>query len=175
MKTNLTQREIRVLAVAGAFVIVILIYIGVDAVVKSYDDLGDRIRVEKEDLKKIVHLRNQYRQTHDRLEVIREQLGQAEKGFSLVSFIEDLATKEEIRGNMGSAKQKTMPLGEEYKEDLVEIELTDIPLAKLVNFIHKIENSGHLLRVKRLKIKTRYDNRSLLHVTMQVSTYSKKS
>jgi len=175
MKANLTRREMWTLAIAGALVILILGYLGVDAVLQSYNTLEDKTRVEKEEMKRITRLREQYRQTHSQLQAIREQMEQADKGFSPVSFIEDLATKEQIRGNMGAAKQKTIPLGEDYKEDLVEIELNDIPLQELVNFVHKIENSGHLLRVKRLKIKTRFDNRNLLHVTMQVSTYSKSA
>ena len=92
----------------------------------------------------------------------------------MLSFIEDLAKKENIREKIGSVKPKKIPLGEDYEENLVEIKMDDITLTNLVDFIYKIENSGHLLKVKRIRIKTRYDNRDLLSVTMQVTTYMKK-
>jgi hypothetical protein len=50
-----------------------------------------------------------------------------------------------------------------------------VSLSKLVDFIYKVENSGHLLKVKRLRIKTRYDNPDLLNVTLQVTTYNRKA
>ena len=175
MKMNLTQREQRVLLAAAVFVVLALVFWGVDSVYQSYDHLNDKILGERQELKKISLLRDQYRETHGQLEAIKSQLDRMKKGFSLLSFIEDLANKENIRENIGSVKPKTFPMGENYEEKQVEIKLDDITLSKLVDFIYKIENSGHLLRVKRLRLKTRYDNRNLLHVTMQVATYGQKT
>lgn len=175
MKSNLTQREQRVLLALAVFIVLALVFWGVDSVYQSYDDLRGKIQRQKEELKKISRLQEQYRQTHGELEKIKSKLDQMKKGFSLLSFIEDLANKENIRENIGSVKPKTIPMGENYEEKQVEIQMDDITLPKLVDFIYKIENSGHLLRVKRLRLKTRYDNRNLLHVTMQVATYGRKT
>jgi len=98
-----------------------------------------------------------------------------EKGFSVLSFIEDLANKQNIRENIGSVKPKTIPLNDDYDESIVELKVDNVSLSELVDFIYKIENSGHLLKVKRLRIKTRYDNRDLLNVTLQVTTYKRKA
>ena len=72
-------------------------------------------------------------------------------------------------------KPKKIPLNESYDENLVEVQMENISLTELVDFIHKIESSGHLLKVKRLRVKTRYDDRNLLNVTLQVTTYKKKA
>jgi len=174
MKMNISSRERRVLLAGGAVLALVLLILGIDAVYNSYDALQTSIQEARERLRTTAHLRDQYLETQERLEQIQSRLSQSQEGFSLMSYIEELATQEQIRGNMGGAKQKTSPLGEQYKEDSVDIELEDITLPSLVSFVHKIENSPHLLRVKRLKVKPRYDNRNLLHVTMTVSTYSKK-
>jgi len=96
------------------------------------------------------------------------------KDFSLISFVEKLADQENIRENIGSQKPKTLPLNEDYEESSVEIQMSNINLDRLVNFIHKIENSGHLLKVKQLRMKTKYNDRDLLSVTLQVTTYKQK-
>ncbi len=175
MKWNPSQREQRILLLGAVFVVVVILFFVADSVYQGYGELGDDIDRKKTELQSTLRLQEKYRQTHQQLEQIKAKLDRMGKSFSLLSFIEDLANKENIRENIGSAKPKTKPLGEDYEEKLVEVQMYDITLTKLVDFIYKIENAGHLLRVNRLRIKTRYDNRNLLHVTMQVSTYEKKT
>lgn len=175
LKMNLSQREQRVLIGLGAFLVVMLLYLAVDSVVQGYDRLEDKIAGTKNEIEKISRLRQQYMEAHEELVDIKAKLDQMEKGFSVLSFIEDLANKENIREKIGSVKPKKIPLNESYDENIVELRMDDVTLSKLVDFIYKIENSGHLLKVKRLRIKTRFDNRDLLNVTLQVTTYKRKS
>lgn len=175
MKWNPNQRERRVLLLGATIVAALVLYFIADSIYQGYEKLGEDINDKKKDLQDLVRLQTQYRQTHQQLEQIKAKLNSMGKGFSLLSFIEDLANKEGIRENIGSAKPKTIPMGDGYEERLVEVQMYDITLTKLVEFIYKIENAGHLLRVSRLRIKPRYDNRNLLQVTIQVSTYEKKS
>jgi general secretion pathway protein M len=175
MKINLSQREQRVLIGAGAVFVLMLLYLGVDSVLQGYEKLGDRIATKRVEVEKISGLRTQYMEAHKQLEDIKAKLGKMEKGFSLLSFIEDLANKEEIRENIGSVKPKKLPLNDSYDENIVELKIDNVSLSKLIDFIFKIENSGYLLKVKRLRVKPRYDNRDLLNVTMQVTTYKKKA
>jgi len=175
MKMNITPREQKVLACAGIVLALIIVYLMLDSVLQGYRGLATDIAIDQEELKKVSRLRDQYRKTHSQLELIKTKLDHQKKGFSVLSFIEDLAKKENIRENIGSVKPKKLPLGDDYEENMVELKLDDITLPKLVDFIFKIENSGNILKVKRLRIKTRYNNRDLLNVTMQVTTYTKKS
>jgi Tfp pilus assembly protein PilO len=174
MKLNITQRERRVLAVASVILLLIIVYLGVDAAVQQYQELGRRIEIKKQDLVKISHLRDQYVETHRQVQEIRSRLEKKQKDFSLLSFIEDLANREGIREKIGSVKPKKIPLNDDYDESSVEIQMDNITLPKFVDFSYKVEHSGHLLKVKRLRIKTRYDDRNLLNVTLQVSTYENK-
>ena len=175
LKVNLSQREQRVLIGAGLISVCLLLYLGVDSVVQKYDKLEDKITGTREEIQKISRLRTQYMEAHQQLVDIKQKLDRMEKGFSLLSFIEDLANKADIRENIGSVKPKKIPLNDTYDENIVELKIDNVSLSELVDFIYKIENSGQLLKVKRLRIKTRYDNRDLLNVTMQVTTYKKKA
>lgn len=175
MKTNLTQREKRVLIAAAATIVAVVLYLNVEGVIENYSGLKHKIEGERLELRKISHLRDQYLQTRQQLQLVKASLDKRRKGFSVLSFIEDLANKENIRENISSVKPKKISLGEEFEETMVEIKMDDITLPKLVDFIFKIEASGHLLKVKRLRIKTRYDDRNLLHVTLQVTTFAGKA
>jgi len=55
----------------------------------------------------------------------------------------------------------------------VDLVIDNITLPQLVEFIYKIENSGHLVKVKRFRVKARFDNPDLLNATFQVSTFEK--
>ena len=175
LKVNLSQREQRVLIGAGVFFILLFLYFGVDSVLQSYDKLEDKISAKRAEIEKISLIRDQYMEAHEQLADIKAKLDQMEKGFSVLSFIEDLANKENIRENIGSVKPKKLPLNDSYDENIVELKIDNVSLSELVDFIYKIENSGQLLKVKRLRVKTRFDNRDLLNVTLQVTTYKRKA
>ena len=172
---NLSQREQRVLLGAGVLFVLMLLYLGVDSVLDGYQKLEDKIVTKRGEVEKLSRLRTQYMEAHRQLEDIKAKLDQMERGFSVLSFIEDLANKENIREKIGSVKPKKIPLNDTYDENIVELNIDNVSLQELVDFIYQVENSGQLLKVKRLRIKTRYDNRDLLNVTLQVTTYKKKA
>ncbi len=175
MKMKLSRRERNVLIGAAAFLLVLGLYLLVDSSVQRYHLLEKKIVTKKAEIRQISRLRAEYLEAHRQLANIKKQLDRGKKGFSILSFIEDLAKKENMRENIGSVKPKKMPLNDAYEEHLVEIHMENVSLPDLVDFIYRIEHSGHLLKVKRLRIKTRYDNRDLLNVTLQVTTYVKKA
>jgi len=175
LKINLSQRDQRMLIALGAFILLMILYLSVDSVLQKYDKLEGKIVKKRKEVEDLTLLREQYMEAHKQLAGIKTKLDKMEKGFSVLSFIEDLANKQNIRENIGSVKPKTIPLNDDYDESIVELKVDNVSLSELVDFIYKIENSGHLLKVKRLRIKTRYDNRDLLNVTLQVTTYKRKA
>ena len=174
-KIQLSQREQRVLIGAAALFAFLFLYLGVDALLQGYDKLDDRITSKRAEVEKISRLGAQYMEAHAQLVEIKAKLDQMDKGFSVLSFIEDLAKRQNIRENIGSVKPKRLPLNDSYDENIVELQVDNISLPKLVDFIYQIENSGHLLKVKRLRVRTRHDDRDLLNVTFQVTTYNRKT
>jgi len=174
MLNNLSQREQKLIIGAGLVLIVLGLYLGIDTIISNYSAFDNKIALSKEELKKIDLLRSQHLETKQKLDAVKTQLKNMPKDFSVISFIEKLADQENIRENIGSQKPKTMPLNDDYEESSVEIQMNNINLDRLVNFIHKIENSDHLLKVKQLRMKTKYNDRDLLSVTMQVTTYKQK-
>ena len=62
-----------------------------------------------------------------------------------------------------------------YREDSVEIKLEKIRLDQLVRLLYDIQNADAFLQVKNMRVKTRFDNRTLLDVVLTVSAYGRSS
>jgi len=175
MKMNISARDRKILFLGAVALLLFFVYLAVDAVLEGYRKMDTQIATKTEELVMVSRLRDQYLQTHNQLQSVKTRLDGQQDNFSLLSFIEDLANTEKIREKFGSVKPKTLPLGEHYEEKMVEIQMDDVTLAKLVDFIYKMEHSGHVLKVKRLRIKPRFNDRDLLSVVIQVSTFSRKT
>jgi general secretion pathway protein M len=170
---NLTKREQWILAGTGVILVLLTLYLVGERVTSNYHGMEGKIQKNKEELERVSHLRDQYRSLHQELDGIKSKLDKKEAGFSLLSFIEDLANQQNIRENIASFKPDKKSLNEAYRELSVDLVIDNITLLQLVEFIYHIENSNHLVKVKRLRIKSRFDNPDLLNVTFQVSTYEK--
>jgi general secretion pathway protein M len=59
---------------------------------------------------------------------------------------------------------------EGYKETTVEIRIENVTLYELVNYLTMAENSQQPMRIKRLNIKTRYDNPKKLDSTVVITS-----
>jgi len=175
MKMNISPRDRMLLQVLAGALVLFVVYLLVDEVLQGYQGLDDQIALKSEELKKVSRLREQYLQTHTELKAVKAQLDGQQENFSLLSVIENLAKQEKIREKIGSMKPKTLPLIDPYEEKLVELKMDDVTLPQLVDFIYNIEHSGHILKVKRLRIKPRYNDRDLLSVVMQVTTFTRKT
>jgi hypothetical protein len=49
-----------------------------------------------------------------------------------------------------------------------------VALEQLVRYLHQVESSPQLLKIKRLDIRPRPDNRQILNVTFRVSAFTLK-
>jgi hypothetical protein len=65
------------------------------------------------------------------------------------------------------------PSNDRYRETEVEVGLKGVTLPQTVSYLHEIENSGELLTVKSLRIRTRVDKPDLLDVVFTVSSFER--
>lgn len=175
MKLNISDRDRKILLVGSVFLAAFLVYLAVEEVLGGYREMDRDIARKTDELVMVSRLRDQYLQTHGQLQAVKKRLDAQQENFSLLSFVEDLARQENIRDRFGSVKPKTVPLGDQYEERMLDIQMDDVTLARLVEFIYKLEHSGNVLKVKRLHIRPNFNNRDLLRVVLQISTVTRKS
>ncbi len=96
---------------------------------------------------------------------------QAGKNFSLLSFLEGLSARAQVKGNIKYMRPTTSDVSEGVREHAVEIKLDAIRLEALVSLMSQVERAPHGLRVKRMRVKRRFSDANLLDVTFVVARY----
>ena len=166
---KLNDREKRIVGAGGGFLLLFLLYtLLISPAMSKYEGMGRKIEQKSKELQEIEELRTEYQDGKKQLEKF-EGVAKGDS-FSLFSFLESLADKEDIRDHIASMKPKNVPLNEKYNESSVEIKVDKISLKQLTNYIFEIENSDHFLNIKKIRLKTRFDNPDFLDVTFTVST-----
>lgn len=91
---------------------------------------------------------------------------------SIASAVEGLATQAQMKENIDSLKERPVAPSDLYDEASVEVKVSRVTLQQLVDFLHKIENAPNkTLRIKRIDIRLRFDNKHLLDATFDVVSY----
>ncbi|MBI5135831.1 MAG: type II secretion system protein M [Nitrospirae bacterium] len=167
---RLAPRE-RLILVAGGFLGVILLVWALALVpltdgVKELEALTERKRDAVGELAGLVE---EYQRQAARIGGAVPK--QADRNFSLLSFLEGLSARSNVKGNINYMRPTTTDVAEGIREHAVEIKVTNIPLGAMVELLTAVERSPHALRVKRLHVKRRFSDASLLDVTFVVSRY----
>lgn len=161
------ERYIVVGSILGFLALLVLIIFS--SLLSGLNSTEKKISRLNKDLRKIETIRGKFidiEQEINRLEGIIKRTG---TGFSITSYLERLADENEVK--ITSVSEKTAPPNDLYKERQVEVNLRQIYLENLINFLYKIESSRQLLRIKTLQIKPNYSNPLYLNVVFNVSTF----
>ena len=133
----------------------------------------DRLILQKE--KEVVdmnQLRQQYLASKQKISMVEGRIIQ-NKGFSLLSFVEEIAVKNQVKDRIVFIRPQPSQVLGEYREMSVEMRLESVTLTQAVKFLETLQNAPQFLRVKRAQLKTRYNDPKLLDGTFVVASYEK--
>jgi type II secretory pathway component PulM len=171
---NLQLREkILVIGAAVAVVLVLLYTLVIDPALASSARLDRQIRKAEQDLKALYTYQYEYQQQKQVLDSINAQL-QQHKSFALFSRLEEVARNTGTRNKIDSMKPTTGSPSEAYNEEAVEVRMEDVTLEELKQYLFQLEQSPQFVKVNRLYIKPRLNDRQRLSVTFRVSTFTPK-
>ena len=111
---------------------------------------------------------SKYVALHDGLETLHTKIASQEKTFELLPFLESLIRECGLAKKVATMKQQTSQLEPNHCETIVEIELQNLTLSQLVNFLWQAESSNVLARTKSLYIKRNPANTDLLDSLIEV-------
>lgn len=166
-----TPRERQMLAIMAGAVAVWLIYWIINVflmnpLVRSQNNVEARQRV----LQKIMILQSDYRRIESEVNKLERMIRSGQRG-NVLSNLETMANQANIKDKIASMDPKSSPPNDLYKENVIEVRLKSVNLKQLVDYLYRIESSGQLLKIKRLRIKTRSDDAKLLDVNFRVSSF----
>jgi len=162
----------------GLFLVALLFYFAVIAPgLSKQDQLEKSISKRKADLVKITELKRKWENFKRDQSEVEQALSSRGDRFTLLSFLEGITREVGLDKNIQYIKPVTFPPSEAagtFKPEGIEMSLDNVGMEQLVNFLYKVEHSGNLLFVKRIKIlKTSRGSSSSLKVTLQVNTYTR--
>ncbi|WP_305041104.1 type II secretion system protein GspM [Geoalkalibacter sp.] len=174
MIANLSQREKLFLGIGALAVLAVILWLGVLSPYRTGIEAAEaRIQSRERQLEEIRLLQREYRRLQQELALAERRLVTSARGFSLFSFVEDVTNRTGVRENLVSMRPQSPQTLGEFREESVEIRLDRIRLDQLVRLLHAMEGADLHVNTKNLRIRTRFDDRSLLDTTLIVSYMQK--
>ncbi len=165
-----SREQIFALIGAGVFFL-FLIGLPFSLASSKLSGLEDQLEQGQEKQRQIVHTLDGYKQLQAQLKSLETRVG---GGFdeTITTTMEQLAEKAGIKERIENIKARAPTPSEMYDEVSTDVRLTKITVPQLIDYLYQIENHPSLfLRIRQIQVKRRYDNRQLLDVNFQVSTY----
>ncbi len=168
---SLSQRE-KIIVGAGAAVLVLLfvwfaLFIPYLDTVKKLDR---KIVAHKKNLVKVEEMGNQIVQ-------LRKQLASVDSRKKskrpLFSQVENLTEQTGVREQLFSMRPQPATTQGKFKQQLVEIKLKKITLSQLVKLLHAVEYRSGGIQVKSMRVRPRFEDRSILDVNMVLMSLEK--
>lgn len=170
---NLQRRDKLAIAVAGvALFIFLVLQLIIFPIVGGRDKIRKRIISKTEALQEIQASRAQYLGLSQNSSSMDARLNKRPKTFALFSFIDQLAGKSGIKGNISSMKPSTSNVkNSSYKLSSVEMKLNALTMEQLTTFLHGLEDPKNVVWIKRISISKADKNEGLLNTILKAETF----
>ncbi|RJR50319.1 MAG: hypothetical protein C4576_05720 [Desulfobacteraceae bacterium] len=171
---RIRDRGMTLIPVAGLAVIGVLYHLlVVGPALSKQVKLDEYIGRKKAETAKMLQMKNQweiFQASRSEAERILRQRGE---GFTLLTYLEGVSRESGIEKKIRYMKPISISTKDElFSPECIEMQLEDVDMQHLVEFLYKIEQSKRLLIVDRAKIRpVSKGNERLLELTLQVKTY----
>ena len=141
---------------------------------KDLNSKGKRIAAKMEKLNEIATLRGDYQRRLAEQKRLADEV-RRNKDTRILSYLEGLSQKANIELKNASERQGEATGSDQVKEEAAEVMIQNVSLDRLYEFLRQIEEGNRLVKVRRLKIKTRFDNKEMLDASVTVGTFKPTS
>ncbi len=166
---RLNPRERALVAAAGGVCAVAILYMLI--VVPIQNGLAwsaARLDTGEQAMMQADRLLLQYEKVHTDLLAVEEAI-QAGPSGNLVTTLANLAKESQVK--VDSMQPQSGASSPGYKETRVQVELKEVTLVKLIQYLFEIESTQQHISVKTLSIKTLSKKPGLLDATFSVSSF----
>jgi cell division protein FtsB len=166
---RLTRREYWLAGVLVAFIAAWAFYaIGVGPALERIETLNRVIPEKQNELEKLRTMASEYTALNDAIEDLRTKIASQQETFELLPYAESLVQECGLLKNLVTMKPQTSQLETNYHETVVEIEMENLTLRQIFDFLQKIQSSKILARTKTLYIKKNLKNSDLLDSIIEI-------
>ncbi|OGP82089.1 MAG: hypothetical protein A2Y95_04905 [Deltaproteobacteria bacterium RBG_13_65_10] len=166
-----TPRERQMLTFMTMAIGLFLAYwIAVGLILNPIRDTRLAIETRQLGLRRMLTLQADYRRIQSQVAALEQRIRAGQQG-NVLSSLETMASESQIKDKITSMDPRSTPPNELYRETVIEVRLANVNLKQLVDYLYRIQSSPVLLKVKRMRLKTRSDDPGYLDVTFRVSSF----
>ena len=153
---------------AGTFLLAVLIWqFGVVSTGRRSRELDAKIAGKEKALKEIRSLTRKCVRMKETARGMKKSPGGQRKDYTPLPFLEKLSQESNVKYKLTYRPPRELKGEKSYMESLVGVELAGISMHQLLKYIYMVENSGEMLCVKNLHIKS--GGGGVLNVNFEVS------
>jgi len=169
---TLNRREKYIIYGAGCLIgLLIIIHFVITPFIENKNQMQRNLQTKKTELEEMRRLQAEYTALKEKLQLSQASIGKREKGFTLYSFMNQLAGQAGIKDRISYMKpSNTIQKNSNYKLSRVEMKLDGVTLEQLTSYLYGIETSKNMVIVKKLSVSKKEKNDSLINVILQVET-----
>ncbi len=169
---KLNRREKYIIYGAGCLLgLLIIVQFGVTPFSENRKQTQRSLQTKKVELEEMRRLQAEYEALKEKLQVSKIRFSKRDKGFTLFSFLDQLAGQAGIKDRISSMKpSKTVQKTSNYKISRVEMKLDAITLEQLTTYLYGVETSKNMVMVKKVSISKKEKKQGLINVVLQVET-----
>ena len=172
MAKKLTRREkYSIYAASSVICLFVLIHFIVFPTVGKRDRLKRTLQVKTKILEEMITLKSEYDAINKKTDLSKVHFAGREKGFTLFSFLDKLTGEAGIKDHITYMKPSTsVQKNSPYKISQVEMKLQGLTLQQLTSYLHMVETSKNMVRIKRLSISKTGKQEGFIDAVLQVET-----
>jgi general secretion pathway protein M len=169
---KLNRREKYIIYGAGCLLgLLVIVQLVITPFFKNTNQMQRSLQTKKAELAEMRRLQAEYKTLQEKLQLSQISIDKREKGFTLFSFMDQLAGQAGIKDRISSMKPtNTVQKNSKYRISRVEIKLDAITLEQLTTYLYHIETSKNMVMVKKLSISKKEKNEGLINAVLQVET-----
>lgn len=171
---TLKKRDIGVILLAAAGLFFLLYYwVVISPALSRQKELSGLLASRKAELQEMMALQQRWEIFQTRRTEAETILKQRGERFTLLTYLERISREAGIDSQIQYIKPVSFPEQEgPLQPSGIETRINGLDISQLVNFLYRLEQSGNLLTIPKIKIQpTGKEGDRKLELTLQVNTY----
>jgi general secretion pathway protein M len=168
---QLKEREKKIVAACVIVAAVIIVYFAlISPALSKRIELERQIKQTRMQSVELKLLKRQYDQILKETEKINQKVKNRPRNFTLFSFLDQTASRLNLKNNLAAMKPSRRTLDKNLVEDMVEVRLEGISLENLVSYLYEIERTGAAVAISSIRIQPESRLGGGLNVQMLVNS-----
>jgi len=173
MNLNRLSRRERYSVYAAAAIVFLFIAIEfiVTPIMERRERLESAVRQKQATLADMQAMKLEYESLKDENERFKRNFSDRPRGFTLFSFLDQLAGEAGIKDHIAYMKpSKSRPKNSPYNLSMVELKLQGISIKQLTPYLYMVETSKNMVFIRRISI-TKTGKEGMIDAILQVETF----